>query len=115
MGLGEGALPSVGEVVHLGPVDSESLALRIRDVEAGEGFRNRLVMIAAAPEIDAFTDAEVPPLWDGRVGAEVDVVLVAPAAPRYAGIFTGAAQTDTRGQLEILLAPGAGSTRVVTS
>jgi hypothetical protein len=111
---GAGALPQVGDTVHIGPVETTSLALRIRGIEAGDDFSARLIMIAAAPEIDTLTDADVPPAWDGRVGAEIDIAAVVPAAPRFKAIRTGMSGTETPGGLQVILRPGPGSTATVT-
>lgn len=111
---GSGEMPSVGEVVHIGPMATESLPLRVRGIEAAEDFHARLLMVAAAPEIDTLLDAEEAPLWDGRVGEEVDLTAVVPAAPVFLSILTGQVGTDTENGLELILGPGAGSTATVT-
>ena len=49
---GAGGLPEVGERIHIGPIASQSLALRVRGIEAAEDFHARILMVAAAPEID---------------------------------------------------------------
>ncbi len=112
---GAGDMPEVGDVVHIGPMETTSLALRIRGIEAEDDFRSRLIMIAAAPEIDVLSDAETAPEWDGRVGAEVDLSAVVPAAPMFVSIATGAAGTDNPDGLKVLLRPGLGSTAAVSS
>ncbi|MDF3420144.1 phage tail protein [Sulfitobacter sp. KE29] len=111
---GTGEMPSVGEVVHIGPMATESLPLRVRGVEAAEDFHARLLMVAAAPEIDTLVDAEEAPAWDGRVGEEVDLTAVVPAAPVFLSILTGQVGTDTENGLQLILGPGAGSTATVT-
>lgn len=108
-------MPETGDTVHIGPIETESLALRVRGVEAGDDFSSRLIMIAAAPEIDALIDAEVAPAWDGRVGAEIDVAAVVPAVPLFLSIKTGEIGTDNPHGLNVIVGPGQGSTAQVTS
>lgn len=112
--VGEGALPSAGEVVHIGPKATESLPLRLKGVEAGNDFSNRLIMVAAAAEIDDLVDAETPPAWDGRVGAEINTSLAAPAVPVVAKIETGMVGTGVANGVQISVAPGVGSATPVT-
>lgn len=111
---GTGPLPSVGEAIHIGPIATESLALRVRGIEAAEDFQARILMVAAAPEIDTLTDAEDPPAWDGRVGAEVDLAAAVPAVPVFVSIASGVAGTGDPDGLEVILRPGTGSTAGVT-
>lgn len=69
--------------------------MRVRGIEAAEDFGSRLIMIADAPEIDTLTDAETPPAWDGRVGAEVAATVLAPATAVFQQIRSGVAGTGT--------------------
>ncbi|MEM6373733.1 MAG: hypothetical protein AAF727_13260, partial [Pseudomonadota bacterium] len=62
------SLPSPGDLVHIGPVASESMALKVRGVEGAQDFSSRLIMLPAAPQIDDIIDALEPPAWDGIVG-----------------------------------------------
>ncbi|TMV09813.1 phage tail protein [Ruegeria sediminis] len=112
------ALPAVGEVVHFGEMATESLALKVRGVEGGEGFSSVLNMVAAAPEIDTLTDAEVPPVWTGRVGSEITGASIAPPAPRFTRVTSTASYTNDDpaqpptpgpGTVTVLLVPGTGS------
>lgn len=102
------ALPLEGSLVHVGELAAESIALRVKGIEPGEGLSSVLHLVAAAPEIDDLTDAEVPPAWNGRVGAEVDLSALAPAIPAFTGISTGLAGTGDANGLAILIAPGTG-------
>ncbi|MGR3476631.1 MAG: host specificity protein J [Sulfitobacter sp.] len=110
---GSGPLPSAGEVVHVGPLATESLALRVRGIEAAEDFQSRLLMVAAAPEIDALLDAEIVPAWDGRVGEVVDSVAVVPAPPSILSIST--VVNEGSNTVEVLLEVGRGSVATVTA
>ncbi|WP_226779499.1 host specificity protein J [Oceaniglobus trochenteri] len=111
--VGEGPLPNLGDAVHLGPLNTESRALRVRGIEPGEGFSGRVLMIDAAPEIDELTDAETPPTWDGRVGAPVSIPPVVPAAPLFVRI-AGFLDTDAPGGVSVTVAPGPGSRATVS-
>lgn len=73
--------PRVGHVVLFGPLSNESIAVKVRGIEPGTGFSQVIHMVPAAPEIDALTDAEVPPEWDSAVGDEIDLDSIAPGVP----------------------------------
>lgn len=60
--------PRIGEIAHFGLLGQESLELKLRGIEAGDAFAQVVHMVAAAPEIDTLTDAEVPTTWTGQVG-----------------------------------------------
>jgi len=113
--LESNALPAIGEVVHIGPMGTESMALRIKGIEGAQDQNARVIMVADAPEIDALTDAEVPPAWDGRVGEEIAASVLEPAVPNFVHIRTGVDGTGIENGLEVLLKPGTGSSSVVTS
>lgn len=100
---GDGDPPARGAIVHFGLAGSESTDVRVKAVEAGDGNSVVLQMLAAAPEIDTLTDAEVPPPWNGRVGGPTADDTTAPAVP----VFLSVDPTATG--LDVLLAPGAGS------
>ncbi|MGB3408709.1 MAG: phage tail protein, partial [Jannaschia sp.] len=63
-----GPVPPVGWQVLFGPSSRETTAFRVRGLEAGEDFSVGLDLLHAAPIIDELTDAEIPPVWTGRVG-----------------------------------------------
>jgi hypothetical protein len=110
---GTGAVPRVGDTVHFGPSSKESIALRVRGIEAGEDFSAKLLLVAAAPQIDDLTDAEVPPAWDGRVGEIVSLAEISPATPSFQSISSSASGSSHT--LEVLLRAGGGSTAAVTA
>lgn len=85
---GKGPFPGAGELVHIGPLEQVSEAMRVRGVETGDAFSSTLTLIAAAPQIDALTDAEVPPDWNGRVGSAIVLGSQKPPAPRVVRIVT---------------------------
>ena len=112
---GTGDLPEMGEILHIGPMITQSLALRVRGVEAAEDFQSRILMVAAAPEIDDLVDAAEIPAWDGRVGAEVDLADVIPAVPVFVSIASGVVGTGDPDGLQLILRPGTGSTAALTA
>ncbi|WP_126975030.1 TipJ family phage tail tip protein [Frigidibacter oleivorans] len=73
--------PAVGDLVHFGPMSTQSAAFRVKGVEAGEEMTSILRLVAAAPEIDDLIDAEEIPDWSGRVGSILDDTMT-PVAPR---------------------------------
>ena len=105
---GEDDVPARGDLIHFGPLDTDSLALIVRSVEAGEEGTSQLYMIDAAPQIDEMTAAEVIPGWSGRVGAEIDENLLQPSAPRFSAILTGVAGTGETDRVEFQLEAGSG-------
>ncbi|WP_164658599.1 phage tail protein [Tropicibacter sp. Alg240-R139] len=86
--VGDGPLPAVGELVHIGPYTKVSEPMKIRGVESGTSFTSTLTLIPAAPEIDELTDAEVPPDWTGRVGSAIVIANQTPPTPRVVRIVT---------------------------
>lgn len=108
-------MPEVGEAVAVGPLGQESRVLRIKGLEAAENGDARVIMVDAAPIIDELLDAEVPPAWDGRVGAEVAASVLQPAVPVFVHVRTGVDGTGVQNGVEVLVKPGAGSSAVVTS
>lgn len=74
-------VPAVGDLVHFGPMSTQSEAFRVKGVEAGEEMTSILRLVAAAPEIDALIEAEEIPDWSGRVGSILDGTMT-PVAPQ---------------------------------
>ncbi|MBC7313544.1 MAG: phage tail protein [Rhizobium sp.] len=105
---GAGAAPAAGEIVHFGPMATESLPLVVTRIEAGQDFSSLIRLVDAAPIIDELTDAEVPPAWSGRVGAPIDDNLLQPPAPRFTSVESGFAGTDTENLISVTLVPGSG-------
>lgn len=107
---GAGAFkPLAGDLIHFGPAAHESLPLIVTGVEAGEDFAGVYRLVDAAPIIDELTDAEEPPAWSGRVGAEIDANLLIPPAPRFVSVTSGLAGADSANAISILIEPGSGS------
>ncbi len=112
---GTGERPEVGALVHFGRMASESYELIVSGVEAGEEMTSVIKMLAAAPIIDALTDAEEPPAWDGRVGNSIISGTEVPAVPVFAGIVTGIDGTDLPNGLIVRVQPGTGSLAITGS
>lgn len=114
---GSGIAPEAGDIVHFGPADRDSIAAIVTTIERGKNNTSILSMLPAAPIIDDLTDAEVPPLWDGRVGAAVELPPSAttPVAPIFTGIVSGFFGTGNEDWLEVQLAPGSPDPVVVYS
>lgn len=104
----DGDLPRAGDLLFFGVAGSESLALTITAIEAGEDLSSHLRLVDAAPVIDELTDALVIPAWSGRIGAEIDQNLLQPAAPRFTSIATGMDGTERVAGLDYLIEPGNG-------
>lgn len=102
-------MPTVGDLIHFGPLANISRPYKVKGIEPGENFSGVVHMIDAAPEIDELTDAETPPAWDGYVGEEVDGGTIAPAVPIITSIVCGFAGTGDVDGLTILLSAGSGS------
>ena len=113
---GDGPVPGAGDLVHLGPLNSVSLALRVKGVEAAQNTASILHMVAAAPEIDELTDAEVPDDWSGRVGTPIVTGALVPDAPRIVSItsravYSGGGEPGQEPEpaettVEVMLRPG---------
>lgn len=110
---GGGLMPQVGDIVHFGKAISESKALIVKGIEAGENFTSHVTMIDASPVVDTLTDAESPPTWSGVVGSELSDPLAVPSAPVFTAVRTGLAGTGNVNGLDVLIAPGGGSSAVI--
>jgi hypothetical protein len=112
---GSGDMPAPGMIVHFGTLSNDSVALKVRGIEAGQNFSSVLNLVAAAPIIDELTDAEVPPAWNGRVGAAVSVNVSTPTQPKFTSVLHGASGTGQADRIEVLLSPGTGSAAILKS
>ncbi|CAN7256554.1 host specificity protein J [Brucella pseudogrignonensis] len=110
---GTGFKPVVGDIVHFGPVEQESFPMIVNYTEAGEEMSTVLSLLDASPIIDELTDAEVPPAWDGRVGAEITSGTEVPAVPVIRAVVSGISGTEIANGLQILVAAGSGSTAII--
>lgn len=86
---GAGPAPAPGDLAMFGHAAEESLECIVKGVEIGDDLTAKLILIDHAPQIEAETDAETPPAWSGRVGAEAGVSLIAPAVPVIFEVLSG--------------------------
>ncbi len=105
---GSGPVPVAGEIVHFGEMGTDSYPVVVTHIETTEDQCQIIRAVAAAPEIDALTNAAEVPAWSGRVGAEIDENLLQPSAPRFTSISSGISGAGTAGQIDFLIVPGTG-------
>ncbi|PZP65888.1 TipJ family phage tail tip protein [Methylorubrum populi] len=91
---GVGAVPEVGNLAFFGRASRESFPCTVKGVEAMENFTARLTLIDHAPQIEALVDAEVPPPWSGRAGAEAQRVIGDPQSPIILDVVSGRRAAD---------------------
>lgn len=103
---GSGEKPKAGDIIHFGPASLDSIPLIVSGITRGKNNSSVLSMLPAAPMIDELTDAEVPPAWSGRVGAEIDLSLVPPAIPVFTSIETGTVDTGDANGLIVTISRG---------
>ena len=102
---GSGEKPTAGDLLIFGPAASDSFRLIVVEIERGKDDTAILTMLPEAAIIDELTDAEVPPVWSGRVGAEIAFLDNPPRAPRFVDILTGTEDTGRVGGIVVLLRP----------
>ncbi|MGO1161744.1 host specificity protein J [Brucella sp. C7-11G] len=110
---GTGFKPVVGDIVHFGPVEQESFPMIVNYTEAGEEMSTVLNLLDASPIIDQLTDAEVPPAWDGRVGAEIISGTQVPDVPVIRSVVSGFSGTEEVNGLQIIVGAGSSSTAII--
>lgn len=108
---GTDTLPEAGDIVLFGLAGNESYPVIVSRTETTEDQCTILRAIAAAPEIDALTDAVEIPAWSSRVGVEIDTNLLAPPTPRFTQVTSR--PSGSTWEVAILLEPGAG--RIITA
>lgn len=86
---GNGDMPEADNLAFFGPASLESFACTVKGGEAMEKFTARLTLVDHAPQIEQLVDAEVPPAWTGRAGAEAQANTDAPVAPIVTGVASG--------------------------
>jgi hypothetical protein len=74
---GSGTAPEAGDLVMFGEASKETIECVVREAEGAEEFNRRFTLIPHAPEIFDLLDAETPPAWNGRVGAEIYTQITA--------------------------------------
>lgn len=107
--IGDANLPEMGDVVHFGPVDTESYSQIVTGIEITKDMCSIVRTVEAAPEIDEELAQTVVPAWSSRVGAELDENLLQPSAPRFASVASGLDGTDDADLIVYLIEPGSGA------
>ncbi|URK88682.1 hypothetical protein LP421_17010 [Rhizobium sp. RCAM05350] len=110
---GEGIVPAIGDLVHLGPVAQESIPAIVAGIERGTDNSSILQMLPAADEMHAKVATEVPPTWSGRVGADLGGSNVAPPVPVVTAVRSGLTGTGDANGLFVRLRPGDNSPVIV--
>lgn len=105
---GDGAMPAVGDLIHFGKSSQVDYDLLVTGVEAGDEMSSHYRLIDLAPIVDELTDADEIPAWSGRAGTEIPGSSVAPAAPSFSSIRSGAAGTGLADTIDFLVTPGGG-------
>ncbi|MFC5421944.1 hypothetical protein ACFPOB_20490 [Bosea eneae] len=105
---GSGDLPAPGDLAFFGIATRESAEVIVKGIEVSDNLTGRITMVDHAPEIEALTDAEVPPPWDGRAGGPVVVVSGGPPVPVITEIRSSQEIGDDEDSIMVMLAPGAG-------
>ncbi|WFE92312.1 phage tail protein [Roseibium porphyridii] len=108
-------VPEIGDLVHFGPINRESLPLIVKGVESGEDFSGHYTLIDAAPEIDDLLEQESIPEWSGRIGEDLGSGGIVPAIPVFTSILTGVTGTGDPNGLSVLLSPGSANTAEIGS
>lgn len=109
---GAGVMPLPGDLVYFGTAGEEAFLQVVTGVEPAEDLASIVHMIDAAPIIDELLAQDEVPAWSGRVGEEIEDSQLAPPAPRFTSITSGAAGTGWADRIEYLIAPGSGTISV---
>lgn len=112
--VGAGEAPGVGDLLHFGPMAQDSIPVIIAGIDRGEDNASILQMLPAADEMHQRLAAEVPPLWDGRVGKDLGGSSALPAPPVVTGVRSGMSGTGDVNGLTISLRPDDGSVPVAS-
>lgn len=107
--IGDGAVPGYGDVVHFGPMGTDSIPVIVAGIERGEDNASILHMLPAADEMHARVAAEVPPAWNGRVGVNLGGSSAIPPLPKVVSVRSGRSVTGDPNGLVVTLQPGAGT------
>ncbi|WP_411836696.1 host specificity factor TipJ family phage tail protein [Paracoccus sp. ME4] len=100
---GSGPAPQAGDPVYFGRESLETFSCVVTGVEAAQDMASILHLVDAAPQIDSLLEQDTIPAWSGRVGAEVNESLLAPAAPRFTSITS---EPTIAGSVSYLIEPG---------
>lgn len=98
-----GDLPDEGQMVHFGIAGEQSFDLVVTRIEAGDKMASVLQLADLAPEIDELLAADIPPLWSGIVGSEIDDTAFVPQPPVFDTIVSGITGTGVEGRINVTL------------
>lgn len=107
--VGAGDLPAAGDLAFFGIATRESAEVIVKGIEVSDNLTGRMTFVDHAPQIEALTDAEVPPPWDGRAGGPAVVVSGTPPVPVITSIISSQQVGDDSNSIMVMLAPGSGS------
>jgi hypothetical protein len=97
------AVPRVGEILHIGPMNSTEYDLVVHQVEPGENQSSVITLLDYAPKIDRDVAAVQIPVWSPRVGTDIGGSTLLPDAPVYVSIRSGLTATGAANGLEVHL------------
>lgn len=107
--------PAAGDLALIGRYGEETVDCLVSRIEPGDDWTATLTLLRHAPEIDAETDADAPPPWDGRAGGIV-VDTRYPIAPLIVEIASGYEIADEpEGTVRVRMAPAAAETMQIAS
>lgn len=106
---GSGDLPAAGDLAFFGIATRESSEVIVKGIEVSDNLTGRMTFVDHAPQIEALTDAEVPPPWDGRAGGPIVLVDGSPPVPVITSILSSQQLGDDRDAIMVMLAPGSGA------
>lgn len=101
----ESPLPTVGHLIHFGPLAKVSTEMIVQSVEPGENNAARLNLIGISDLVDEYTNGETPPEWSPRVGTGLSDPPDEPGAPEIERVLHGLAGTDSEDGLEVKVKP----------
>lgn len=87
--LPAGDAPRPGDLVMFGRAAQVTIEAIVTGIETTEDHACILRLVDAAPQIDALTDADLPPPFDGRAGGAGMVMAEPPAIPHWVQVVSG--------------------------
>lgn len=107
--IGEGEIPGYGDIVHFGPMATDSIPVIVAGIERGEDNASILHMLPAADEMHSRVAAEVAPAWNGRVGVNLGGSNTPPGLPKVVSVRSGRSGTGDPNGLVVTLRPDTGA------
>ncbi|ATQ67727.1 MULTISPECIES: TipJ family phage tail tip protein [Methylosinus] len=86
---GSGTMPAPGDLIFFGEAEYVSERVLLHSAEGTDSLGARVTFIPYAPEIFTALAAEVPPPWNGRIGAEISAPSTAPGLPAIGLLRSG--------------------------